>query len=49
MGAKPSPVANAGGGPGKPLENGQSHTTNAIIRTRSSQLAAVLKQEAQNK
>ena len=34
MGAKPSPVANAGGGQAKPLENGQYNTTNAIIRTR---------------
>ena len=38
MGAKPSPVANAGGGQAKSLENGQYHSTNAIIRTRSSDL-----------
>ena len=36
MGAKPSPISNAGGGQPKPLENGQYNTTNAIIRTRSS-------------
>ena len=28
MGARPSPVANTGGGPVKPLENGQPHSTN---------------------
>ena len=36
MGAKPSPtVANAGGGQVNPWKNGQPHTTNATIRTRS--------------
>ena len=34
MGAKPSPVANAGGGQVNPMENGQSDSTNATIRTR---------------
>ena len=35
MGAKPSPVANAGGGQVNPWKTGQYNTTNAIIGTRS--------------
>ena len=49
MGAKPSPVANASGGPSKPLENGQYNSTNANIGTRTLSLQTVLKQEAQTK
>ena len=41
MGAKPSPIANAGGGQ-KPLENGQYNTTK-ILSEQDPQMAAVLK------
>ena len=48
MGAKPSPVANAGGGQANPWKTGNI-TQQMLISEQDPQLAAVLKQEAQNK
>ena len=47
MGAKPSPVANAGGGQPNPWKTGNV-TQQMLISEENPQLAAVLKQEAQN-
>ena len=46
MGAKPSPVANAGGGQANPWKTGNV-TQQMLISEQDPQLAAVLKQEAQ--
>mgnify|MGYP003109944102 FL=1 len=46
MGAKPSPVANAGGGPVNPWKTGNL-TQQMLLLEQDPQLAAVLKQEAQ--
>ena len=46
MGAKPSPVANAGGGQSNPWKTGNI-TQQMLISEQNPQLAAVLKQEAQ--
>jgi len=46
MGAKPSPVANAGGGQANPWKTGNL-TQQMILSEQDPQLAAVLKQEAQ--
>ena len=46
MGAKPSPVANAGGGQANPWKTGNI-TQQMLISEQDPQLAAVLKQEAQ--
>ena len=48
MGAKPSPVANAGGGQPNPWKTGNV-TQQMLISEQDPQLAAVLKQEAQTK
>jgi len=48
MGAKPSPVANAGGGQVNPWKTGNI-TQQMLISDQDPQLAAVLKQEAQTK
>ena len=48
MGAKPSPVANAGGGQVNPWKTGNI-TQQMLISEQDPQLAAVLKQEAQTK
>jgi hypothetical protein len=48
MGAKPSPVANAGGGQPNPWKSGNV-TQQMLISEENPQLAAVLKQEAQTK
>ena len=48
MGAKPSPVANAGGGQSNPWKTGNI-TQQMLISEQDPQLAAVLKQEAQTK
>ena len=48
MGAKPSPVANAGGGQVNPWKTGNL-TQQMILSEQDPQLAAVLKQEAQTK
>ena len=48
MGAKPSPVANAGGGQANPWKTGNI-TQQMLISEENPQLAAVLKQEAQTK
>jgi len=48
MGAKPSPVANAGGGQANPWKTGNV-TQQMLISDQDPQLAAVLKQEAQTK
>ena len=48
MGAKPSPIANAGGGQSNPWKTGNI-TQQMLISEQDPQLAAVLKQEAQNK
>ena len=48
MGAKPSPVANAGGGQPNPWKSGNV-THQMLISEQDPQLAAVLKQEAQTK
>ena len=48
MGAKPSPVANAGGGQPNPWKTGNI-TQQMLISEQDPQLAAVLKQEAQTK
>ena len=48
MGAKPSPVANAGGGQVNPWKTGNL-TQQMLLSEQDPQLAAVLKQEAQNK
>ena len=48
MGAKPSPVANAGGGQANPWKTGNI-TQQMLISEQDPQLAAVLKQEAQTK
>ena len=48
MGAKPSPVANAGGGQPNPWKSGNV-TQQMLISEQDPQLAAVLKQEAQTK
>ena len=48
MGAKPSPVANAGGGQPNPWKTGNV-TQQMLISEENPQLAAVLKQEAQTK
>ena len=48
MGAKPSPVANAGGGQANPWKTGNI-TQQMLISEQEPQLAAVLKQEAQTK
>jgi len=48
MGAKPSPVANAGGGQVNPWKTGNV-TQQMLISEENPQLAAVLKQEAQTK
>ena len=48
MGAKPSPVANAGGGQPNPWKTGNV-TQQMLISEQNPQLAAVLKQEAQTK
>jgi len=48
MGAKPSPVANAGGGQPNPWKSGNI-TQQMLISEQDPQLAAVLKQEAQTK
>ena len=48
MGAKPSPVANAGGGQPNPWKTGNV-TQQMLISDQDPQLAAVLKQEAQTK
>ena len=47
MGAKPSPVANAGGGQPNPWKTGNI-TQHMLISEQDPQMAAVLKQEAQN-
>ena len=47
MGAKPSPVANAGGGQPNPWKTGNI-TQQMLISEQDPQMAAVLKQEAQN-
>ncbi len=47
MGAKPSPVANAGGGQANPWKTGNV-TQQMLISEQDPQMAAVLKQEAQN-
>ena len=47
MGAKPSPVANAGGGQANPWKTGNI-TQQMLISEQDPQMAAVLKQEAQN-
>ena len=47
MGAKPSPVANAGGGQPNPWKTGNV-TQQMLLSEQDPQLAAVLKQEAQN-
>ena len=46
MGAKPSPVANAGGGPVNPWKTGNL-TQQMLLLEQDPQMAAVLKQEAQ--
>ena len=48
MGAKPSPVANAGGGQPNPWKTGNI-TQQMLLSEQDPQLAAVLKQEAQTK
>ena len=48
MGAKPSPVANAGGGQPNPWKSGNG-TQQMLLSEENPQLAAVLKQEAQTK
>ena len=48
MGAKPSPVANAGGGQSNPWKTGNV-TQQMLLSEQDPQLAAVLKQEAQTK
>ena len=48
MGAKPSPVANAGGGQPNPWKTGNV-TQQMLLSEQDPQMAAVLKQEAQNK
>ena len=48
MGAKPSPIANAGGGQVNPWKTGNI-TQQMLISEQDPQLAAVLKQEAQTK
>ena len=48
MGAKPSPVANAGGGQPNPWKSGNI-TQQMLLLEQDPQLAAVLKQEAQTK
>jgi hypothetical protein len=48
MGAKPSPIANAGGGQPNPWKTGNV-TQQMLISEENPQLAAVLKQEAQTK
>ena len=48
MGAKPSPIANAGGGQPNPWKTGNI-TQQMLISEQDPQLAAVLKQEAQTK
>ena len=48
MGAKPSPVANTGGGQANPWKTGNI-TQQMLISEQDPQLAAVLKQEAQTK
>ncbi len=48
MGAKPSPIANAGGGQPNPWKTGNV-TQQMLISEQNPQLAAVLKQEAQTK
>ena len=48
MGAKPSPVANAGGGPVNPWKTGNL-TQQMLLLEQDPQMAAVLKQEAQTK
>ena len=48
MGAKPSPVANAGGGQPNPWKTGNI-TQQMLVSEENPQLAAVLKQEAQTK
>ena len=48
MGAKPSPVANAGGGQPNPWKTGNI-TQQMLVSEQDPQLAAVLKQEAQTK
>jgi len=48
MGAKPSPVANAGGGQANPWKTGNI-TQQMLISEQDPQMAAVLKQEAQTK
>ena len=48
MGAKPSPVANAGGGQSNPWKTGNI-TQQMLLSEQDPQLAAVLKQEAQTK
>ena len=48
MGAKPSPVANAGGGQPNPWKTGNI-TQQMLISEQDPQMAAVLKQEAQTK
>jgi len=47
MGAKPSPVANAGGGQPNPWKTGNI-TQQMLLSEKDPQMAAVLKQEAQN-
>ena len=48
MGAKPSPIANAGGGQANPWKTGNI-TQQMLLLEQDPQLAAVLKQEAQTK
>ena len=48
MGAKPSPIANAGGGQPNPWKTGNV-TQQMLVSEQNPQLAAVLKQEAQTK
>ena len=48
MGAKPSPVANAGGGQPNPWKTGNI-TQQMLLSEQDPQMAAVLKQEAQTK
>jgi hypothetical protein len=48
MGAKPSPIANAGGGQPNPWKTGNI-TQQMLVSEQDPQLAAVLKQEAQTK
>ena len=48
MGAKPSPVANAGGGQANPWKTGNI-TQQMLLSEQDPQMAAVLKQEAQTK